>query len=95
MNIISFMQDEIWHLFLSFVNDSGTGVFLWILRNSYEHLFYRTPTGDCFYKWQTIKQPWHKLSQQVDINWATQKTNTCSKSTIETLEEGVKYVNIS
>ena len=30
--------------------DSGTGVFLWILWHFYEHLFYRTPPGDCFYK---------------------------------------------
>ena len=28
--------------------DSGTGVFLWILRNFREHLFYRTPPEDCF-----------------------------------------------
>ena len=28
--------------------DSGTGVFLWILRNFKEHLLYRTPLGDCF-----------------------------------------------
>ena len=30
--------------------DSGTGVFEWVLRNFYEHLFYRTPLGDCFWK---------------------------------------------
>ena len=30
--------------------DSGTGVFLWILWNFYEHLFHRTPLDDCF--WQ-------------------------------------------
>ena len=28
--------------------DSGTGAFLSILRNFYEHLFYGTPLGDCF-----------------------------------------------
>ena len=27
---------------------SGTGVFLWILRKFYEHLFYRIPPDDCF-----------------------------------------------
>ena len=27
---------------------SGTIVFLWILRNFREHVFYRTPLGDCF-----------------------------------------------
>ena len=26
-----------------------SGVFLWILRNFYKHLFYRTPSGDCFW----------------------------------------------
>ena len=29
--------------------DSDTGAFLWILRNFWEQLFYRTPPGDCFY----------------------------------------------
>ena len=29
--------------------DSGTGVFLWILRNFWDYLFYRTPLGDCFW----------------------------------------------
>ena len=28
--------------------DLGTSVFLWILRNLQQHLFYRTPLGDCF-----------------------------------------------
>ena len=28
--------------------DSGTGVFLWILQNSEEHLFYGTTPDDCF-----------------------------------------------
>ena len=28
--------------------DSGTGVFLWTLRNFQEHFFYRTPPDDCF-----------------------------------------------
>ena len=27
----------------------GTKVFLWIFRNFLEHLFYRTPLGDCFW----------------------------------------------
>ena len=31
--------------------DSGTVVFLWILRNFKEHLFYRTPPDDCFYSY--------------------------------------------
>ena len=28
--------------------DPDTGVFLWILQNFQEHLFYRTPLDDCF-----------------------------------------------
>ena len=30
--------------------NSGTSVFLWILLNFLEHLFHRTPPGDCCYK---------------------------------------------
>ena len=33
--------------------DSGTDVFLWILRNFQEHLFYITPLGDCFFEVKT------------------------------------------
>ena len=29
--------------------DSNTGVFLWIFRNFWKHLFYRTPPEDCFF----------------------------------------------
>ena len=29
--------------------ESGTGIFLKILLKFYEHLFYRTPPGECFY----------------------------------------------
>ena len=28
---------------------TGTGVFLWILRNFQEQVFYRAPPGDCFW----------------------------------------------
>ena len=35
--------------------DSGTGVFLSILRNCLEHLFHRTPLDDCFYTFE--KEP--------------------------------------
>ena len=31
--------------------DSGTGVFLWLLRNFEEHLFYRIPLKDYFCLW--------------------------------------------
>ena len=36
-----------------FKRDSGTDVFLWILRNFQEHLFYITPLGDCFFEVKT------------------------------------------
>ena len=31
---------------------SGTGIFLRIPRNFYEHLFYKTPLGDCFWNFK-------------------------------------------
>ena len=48
--------------------DSGTGVFLWILRNFQEHFFYRTPLDGCFWKiiyskWQEKKIREYKESQ--------------------------------
>ena len=33
----------------------GTGVFLWILKNFLEYLFYRTTMGDCF--WKILNKP--------------------------------------
>ena len=30
---------------------SGTGLFLWILRNFQEHVFYRSPPDNCFWTW--------------------------------------------
>ena len=56
--------------------DSGTGVFLWILRNFLEHLFLQNTSSDCFCK--TIfsglflfhKTPWeHSLSLSVLQKW--------------------------
>ena len=38
--------------------DSSTGVFLWILRNFEEHLFYRTPPGDYFRIKSDIRNQW-------------------------------------
>ena len=40
---------------------SGTGVFLWILRNIWEHLSYRTPPDDCFCFFWQYYQPWTNL----------------------------------
>ena len=34
--------------FLTKLQASGTGVILWILRNFWVHVFYRTPSNDCF-----------------------------------------------
>ena len=35
--------------------DSSTGVFLWILWNFTESLFYRIPQGNCFWLWKILK----------------------------------------
>ena len=49
-------------LYFNKIRESGTGVFLWILRNFWQHLFYRTSLGDCFllivmkWLWQSMKQ---------------------------------------
>ena len=43
-------------------SDSGTGVFLWILRNCSEHLFYWTPLGDDFCNGE--------LAQLLTNNWS-------------------------
>ena len=42
----------------------GTGVFLWILRHFWEHLFYRTPPDYSFCKvWEllTLLKIWHEI----------------------------------
>ena len=41
------MQD--WDLQLYLKRDSGLGVFLWNFRHFWEHLFYRTFLGECFW----------------------------------------------
>ena len=33
----------------AYKRDSGTGIFLWIFQNFWEHLFYRTPPEECFW----------------------------------------------
>ena len=38
-----------WVLPLYKTRDTGTGVFLWILRNVYDYLFYRTVPDDCLW----------------------------------------------
>ena len=41
--------------------DSGTGGFLWILRNFWEHRFHRTPLGNCFFILNVCWCPWLRL----------------------------------
>ena len=56
--------------------NSGTGVFLWILRNFKEHFFYRTPPGDCFwsaqecYDWKLWKIGQCKWSRRCSFYWS-------------------------
>ena len=54
--------------------DSGTDVFLWILQNFKEHVFYITPLGDCF-----------SVSQETVLNiqffWQWQRDNTMETTT--------------
>ena len=64
--------------------DSGTGVFLWILRNFQGHLFYRTPLDDCFWlfpatslKWGIASSVW-KISDEYSLS-----RNTNFRSTIQ------------
>ena len=71
-----------WSLFLiklpdfrpatSLERDSNTGVFLWILQNFQEHLFWKTSTCGCFYKLQKFLQSyrkpnWNEVSVKVKI----------------------------
>ena len=57
-----------------FKKDSGTDVFLWILQNFKEHVFYITPLGDCF-----------SVSQETVLNiqffWQWQRDNTMETTT--------------
>ena len=58
LNEVDSFKISFWRLFLKgllktlfkslLTRDSGTGVFLWISWNFWEHLFYRTPLGNCF-----------------------------------------------
>ena len=40
---------QAWRPGVLFKKDSNTGVFLWILGNSWEHIFWSTAVNDCFY----------------------------------------------
>ena len=61
---------------LHWKRDCDTGFFLRILRNFQEHLFYRTPLGDCF--WIQLTRSWRRSlsysNQSIDLlgksmNW--------------------------
>ena len=48
--------------------DSGTGIFLWILRNFWEPPFYKTPLGDCFWSESNLTiQPQNASQQHIYI----------------------------
>ena len=51
--ILFLIRLQAWGLQLYLKRSSGTDVFLWILRDFQEHLFYRTPPGQWFWStWQ-------------------------------------------
>ena len=47
--------------------DSGTGVFLWILRNFLEHLFLQNTSGGCFCQFYYASMIWMFCRQDFDI----------------------------
>ena len=51
---------------------SGTGVFLWILRNFLDHLFYRTPLDDCFWKLKRFSNYEFKLNKISESNFGNE-----------------------
>ena len=73
--------------------DCGTGVFLWILRNFQEHLCYRALLDECFC---IMSITGNILIYAVLFFWilllTSQPVITCLKLTMETLEQGVEYV---
>ena len=84
--------------------DSGTGVFLCILRNFYEHLFYRTLLGDCFciniVTWlmeNTLRMENHKSTIDFTIKnkpLSIQK-NCCNRDNIRLLQLISTFINQS
>ena len=48
--------------------DFGIGVFLWILRNFLEHLFYRTPLENCFRSFE-VSLNFTKIYFYVTVTW--------------------------
>ena len=63
---------------------AGTDVFIWILPNFLKRFFCITPSGASFHFLLKFCNRW----QIANVQW----TFTCSKSTTETLEKGVKHV---
>ena len=51
VEIVKNQAVALWSSVTLLKRDSSTGDFLWILRNSQEHLFYRKPPDDCFWTW--------------------------------------------
>ena len=64
--------------------NSGTGVFLWILRNFYEHLFHGIPPSDCFFCSRNI-QLWflpRKFNFNTDNSSVKFNENAASRYTL-------------
>ena len=58
--------------------DSGTVVFLWILRNFQEHFFYRTLLDDCFQNSSPFKRQSQKMVKHTETIRRQQTTNCLS-----------------
>ena len=67
--------------------NSNTGVFLWILRNFEEHIFYRTSPGDCFWKhsWVVTNLSVARIITK-QLLWRL--TWTCSRNCYQLAETG-------
>ena len=59
--------------------DSGTGVFLWILRNFYEHLFLQNTSGGCFCNKQHLRSIWSLFGEKVRQHWGWVKKSVAYK----------------
>ena len=64
---LQFYWKSLWH--------SGTGIFLWILRNFWEHLFSQNISGGCFYF--VTKKPQNSIPcRKLSLNWKKHSKTT-------------------
>ena len=66
------------HLCQSLFFNKVPGLSLWNLRNFQEHLFYRTPLDNCFWKNNEYSLPWIDLIFRVIMDVLWRRTNSYS-----------------